>query len=172
MRSIFWKNVGLRRDILGRSACWNRGGFGKLRFYGHFENVQGRKWRWRTLDILSDRFWNYFSRFQGNCKENGCGLGFLRILSLYRIQPPIFPHGVALFFYVALFFSGDCRDQRSQTTNSTSAALPELTTTFLHSMPKSGRLCASSFQNGCFILVSLHWEDNHASTSWPIGILI
>ena len=104
MRLIFSKNVGLRRDILGRSACWNRGGFGKLRFWGHFEKVRGRKWRWRTLDILSDRFWNYFSQFQGNCKENGCGLGFLRILFLYRIQPPIFPIGVALFFHMALFF--------------------------------------------------------------------
>ena len=104
MRLIFSKNVGLRRDILGRSACWNRGGFGKLRFWGHFEKVRGWKWRWRTLDILSDRFWNYFAHFQDNCKENGCGLGFLRILFLYRIQPPIFPRGVALFFHMALFF--------------------------------------------------------------------
>ena len=104
MRATFWKNVCLERDILGRSACRNRGGFGKLRFWSHFEKVRGRKWRWRTLDILSDQFWNYVSQFHGNCKENGCGLGFLRILFLYRIQFPIFPIGVALFFHMALFF--------------------------------------------------------------------
>ena len=90
MRSIFWKTVGLGRVVLGRSACRNQGGVGKLHFWVNFEKVQDRKWRWRTLDILSDRFWNYFSQFQGNCKENGCGLGFLRILFLYRIQPLFF----------------------------------------------------------------------------------
>ena len=92
---------------VGKVWCWNQGGVGKLRFCGHLEKVQERKWRWRTLDILCDRFWNYFWTFRGNCKENGCGLGFLRILFLYRIQPPIFPRGVALFFHVALFLTLD-----------------------------------------------------------------
>ena len=45
-----------------------------------------------------------FGNFRAVLRKWEGGLGSRRILFLYRIQPPIFPIGVALFFHMALFF--------------------------------------------------------------------
>ena len=84
---------------------WGR--FRKCRFCRYLEKVRGGTWRWRNLNLLSDRFWNYFSQIQSNCKENVGELGFLRILFLYRIMLPYFPTWGGPIFHVALFLTPD-----------------------------------------------------------------
>ena len=76
-------------------------GVGKWHFCRHRKKVRCRKWRWRNLNLLCDRFWNYFLEFPADFLYREGGLGVYRILSLYigsspyfpNWSGPIFPHG-------------------------------------------------------------------------------